>query len=154
MDMADGSAATIAAIGICVRKPQLALIATPTVVQELMWGAKHWEPPARRALAEKALVSMLDWKIRPIDFIAAGHGICQSIGEKLAAQGYLPPEEVNDGLILGEAALCEARVLLTWDPHLLTIPADKLSLFLSEQQVGNVLVVSPARIRSLFGERS
>ena len=151
MDMADGHAPTLSAIEACTKRPQLALVATPTVVQELSYGANHWEPPERRAMAEKALTSMLAWGIRPINFIPAGHAICESVGHALARNGYLPEEEKNDGLVLAEAALSEASILLTWDEHLLAIPADRLAVFLREAQVAHVLIVSPAKINSLFG---
>lgn len=66
MDIAEGHEPTLNAVRECVERPQLVLVETPTVIQELAYGAEHWEPSERRARAENALASLLEWGIKPI----------------------------------------------------------------------------------------
>ena len=150
MDMAEGHRPTLAAVAECVKRPQLALVVTPTVVHELSWGSLHWETPRKRAQATKALASLLSWGIKPMNLVPVGHGICAAIAQELARRGYLPEEEKNDAFILAEAALMGAKILLTWDEHLLGIAHDRLSVLLGGFDVAPVLVVSPAKINQLF----
>ena len=124
MDMAEEHTPTISAIAECRQRSQLALVVTPTVVQELAYGAVHWDDLKRRALATRALTSLLAWGIKPLNLVPVGHGICAAIAQELILRGYLPEEEKNDALLLSEAALMGARILLTWDEHLLSIPHD------------------------------
>ena len=153
MDMADGNDATLEAIASCVKRPQLALVVTPTVIQELSFGAENWEPEKRQDLAQKALGSILGWGIKPIDLIPTGHGICELLAQCLLEKGFLPPAEHNDALILAEAALCDASILLTWDPHLTSIPHDRLTVLFGEKHVSKFLITSPSSITRLFGKR-
>lgn len=153
MDMADERESTLAAIEECSERPNVALIVPPTVVQELAYGVENWKPSERRVLAEKSLTCMLSWGMTPINFIPAGHGICQELARALIDRGLLPEEEKHDALVLAEAALCDASVLLTWDSHLNQIPPGDLTALLKDRHVGMLIIKSPATINSLFGKR-
>jgi len=78
----------------------------PTVIQELVSKSDQGEPLARRAISE-----MLNWKIKPFDLIPVGHGITESFSARLRNSGLLPPDEINDGLILAETSLAGISVL-------------------------------------------
>jgi rRNA-processing protein FCF1 len=150
MDMAHGHAPTIDAMERCAERPNLALVVTPTVVHELAWGAEHWDDAKKKASATKALTSLLRWKINPLNLKPVGHGICEAVSVQLARRGYLPAEERNDAFVLVEAALCGAKILVTWDGHLSGIPTENLAALLTEFHLAPVLVTTPAKINRLF----
>jgi hypothetical protein len=58
--------------------------------------------------------------------------------------------ERNDAFVLIEAALCGAKVLVTWDDHLSGIPTENLTALLTEFDLAPILIVTPAKINRLF----
>jgi hypothetical protein len=78
MDMADGHAPTLSAVKECAGRPQLALVVTPTVIQELAYGAENWAPAYRRDLAMNALSCMLKWGLKPINIVQPATGFATS----------------------------------------------------------------------------
>jgi hypothetical protein len=88
MDMADGHTPTVEAMERCADRSNLALVVTPTVVHELAWGFEHWKDARKKASAAKALISLLRWKINPLNLRPVGHGICEAVSTQLARRGY------------------------------------------------------------------
>jgi hypothetical protein len=101
------------------------LLIPPTAVQELVHSVELGRG-TRAQLAEKALKSMLNWGIKPFDFVGVGHGITQQFYERLVKKGMLPIEEKHDGFILAETALRCVPVLVTCDKHLLSMDVNLL----------------------------
>jgi predicted nucleic acid-binding protein len=130
------------------------LVVLPTVIQELA-DISLLGDPAKRRQAGAALDSLLDpWDFRPINYVPVGHGITERIAGRILAARLLPEAERNDSLILAEAALADCGLLLTSDNHLLDIPADRLRLLLTAQDVGCPSIVSPQRVvRDFFPRR-
>lgn len=153
MDMADGNEPTLNAVAECRGRTGIALIVPPTVVQELAYGAENWKPSERRDLARKSLSCLLEWGMTPINFIPAGHGICEQLAQALIDRGLLPEGEWHDALVLAEAALCDASALLTWDDHLAGIPPPALTQLLKERDVGMLVIKTPESINQLFGKK-
>jgi hypothetical protein len=114
----------------------------PTVVTELTLKATG-EDTAKAALAMRALQSLREWGIQPYDLKAVGHGITEEFARRLMAQGLLPHDEFNDGIILAETALAHIPVLVTMDKHLLNIPAEQLQVELRAADLDVVQVVHP-----------
>ena len=124
----------------------------PTVIDELDYIARHGDLAADRALATTALRSMAQvWKFRPLDFIPVGHGIVETVAAKLRGHRLIPEHEVNDSLILAEAALANCTILVTSDEHIRGADATLLSLMLKSCDVGVILVRTPAEIARQFG---
>jgi len=92
----------------------------PTAAQELFNYHLHGLA-GKRDLATKALLHLHEWRIIPFDLAAVGHGITASFAHRLIQGGLLPPDELNDGLILAETSLAEIPILVTSDKHLLDI---------------------------------
>jgi hypothetical protein len=84
------------------------------------------------------------------DLVPVGRGIAQQIAEKVRERGYLPPDEVNDSLILAEASLLSCTLLASSDNHPLDAPAGPLKLHLDGYDVPCPLIVSPRKIAREF----
>jgi hypothetical protein len=129
------------------------LVALPTAIQELT-DISILGDPARQRQAGVALDSLLSpWNIRPLDYVPVGHGITERIADKIRAGGLLPEAERHDSFLLAESALADCQLLLTSDHHLLDIPAERLRLLLSAQDVGCPIIVSPQRVVKDFFPR-
>jgi hypothetical protein len=122
-----------------------ALLVPPTVVQELV----HFFDDGSRqqsTLAEKALRSMLSWRIKPFDLVAVGHGITERFYERLVKKGLLPTEEKHDGLILAESSLMCIPVLVTCDEHLLGMEKSLLKTTFEDADMFPVMPFHPREI--------
>ena len=81
------------------------------------------------------------------------HGIVERIAEKLRGADILPPEEVNDSLLVAEAALLEARLLLSSDQHLRGMNFHRLSIELHNFDLTPPVVATPAEVARKFFSR-
>jgi len=63
------------------RLPGCELIATPTVIEEIVLQAEQGDTPLDRRLARRGLASLADpWGFRPMTFIPVGRGIVAEAG--------------------------------------------------------------------------
>lgn len=135
------------------RLPALSVLLSPTTLDEL--GHAVSKPDPVGCYARSAARSILrPWRFQPVDLEPVQHGIVERIAENIRARGYLPPAEINDALILAEAALLGCALLLTSDRHLLEAPAGPLKLLLDSHDVASPLIVSPRKlVRDFFPKR-
>lgn len=100
------------------------LLLAPTAAEEI-WLIHNNPQHPRRHLATKALENLTDRGIGLLELKSHVQPVARSIGRSFARRlilgGHLPPEEVNDGIILAEAALAEIPVHVTSDQHLLAL---------------------------------
>ncbi len=75
--------------------------------------------------AKKAAL-LREWDIEPFDLKSVEHGIAGEFARRLIAQGLLPDDEFNDGVILAESSLAKIPVPVTSDHHLLDISPEDL----------------------------
>ena len=150
-DLAAGKDFALSLLEVCQGRG-LRFGVPPTVVQELAYKATniHGEPK-ERALAQKALQGMRGWGIAPFDLKSVGHGITEEFAKCLINRQLLPPEEMNDGLILAEVALAEIPALVTSDKHLLNISESDLRAVLDERDLERLEICHPRRLVKLLG---
>jgi hypothetical protein len=100
------------------------LLLAPTAAEEIWLIHRNASHPQWK-LAGKALRELTRWGIGLLELKTHLRPVAKSIGrsfaEKLIQAGHLPPEEINDGMILAETALADIPVLVTRDRHLLNI---------------------------------
>src|SRR5580692_13087605 len=100
------------------------LLLAPTAAEEIWLIHRHPSHPHRR-LAAKALRALTRWGIDLLELKSHLRPVAKSIGRSFAQRlirgGHLPPDEINDGMILAETALADIPVLVTRDRHLLDI---------------------------------
>ena len=134
------------------RVPGVEFVVSPTVIEELDYIAQHADTMAERKLAERALQRLVrDWRFRPLDFIPVGHDIIEATARKLRGEGLIPEQEINDSLILAEAALADCTILITSDEHIRAADPTLLSLALKSSDVNAILVRTPHESVRQFG---
>ena len=121
-------------------------IVTPTVLEELAALYEKGTEVEQNA-AERAIVSLAEWGFRPLNLIPAGHGIVEQIALSFRLKGILPDEEMNDGLIIAEAALLGCALLLSADTHLLEAQAHPMfrGVLKDSHAEGDGLVIATPR---------
>ena len=82
-----------------------------------------------------------------------GHGIVERIADRLRAAALLPLEEVNDSYLLAEAALLEARLLLSSDDHLRGIDFARLTIELQGFDLAAPVLATPFEVVRKFFPR-
>src|SRR5438094_227758 len=80
---------------------------------ELAEEAIHGEDFEKKEKARRAFRLARTWNIQPADLLGDQHESARGIGRRLRGLGLLPADEVNDGLILAEAALLGCSILLS-----------------------------------------
>lgn len=154
LDRATSDADVIDALQVIRERVKAArFVVTPTALQELAALYEKGEPEEKVA-AENALSNLLKWGFEPLNLIAAGHGIVEQIGLRFRLKGILPDEEVNDGLIIAEAALIGCQILLSADAHLLEAQEHPLfhRVLKDSETDGDQLVIATPRhiVKSYF----
>jgi len=129
------------------------LVIPPTAQQELVHIARHGDAEKERLRASGGIEAARRWLIVPVNLMPVGHGIVERVAEKLRGPDLLPSEEVNDSLLLAEAALVEARLLLTSDEHLRGIDFTRLSLELHNFDLTAPVIATPGEVARKFFSR-
>ena len=122
----------------------------PTVREELADEAWRADDFNKRERAICAFQFARAWNIQPMDMVAVQHDTALRIGRHVRSLGLLPHEEVNDGLILAEAALLKCSILLTSDEHLRGIDFERLTFELQSFDVSAPLIATPREIVKKF----
>lgn len=150
-DLADAHEDSLDALdAIRARLPSVTLCVPPTVAAELAHAAAQREDREKGEAALRFLTRHRDWGFRIVNFVPVGHGIVELIANHLRNRGLIPPAEVNDSMILAEAALLGCRVLLSRDRHLRGIEFERLSVELAGFDVVAPVVATPREIVRRF----
>jgi predicted nucleic acid-binding protein len=154
LDLANDEPDVIDAVEtIRLRLKAAKFIVPPTVLHELAGLYERGDAHEKRA-AERALSCLREWGLEPLNLIAAGHGIVEQIGFTFRTKGILPEEEMNDSLIIAEAALLGCKILLSADAHLQAAQAhEKFRTVLMESETdGDDLIIATPRciVRNFF----
>ena len=113
---------------------------------ELEYLSQEGPTKAQRTAAGGAIDSLHRWGVTVFDLEPVEHGCTKEFARRLIRKGYLPEEELNDGLILGETGCYGIPILVTSDNHLLDIPKSVVTAELRESDFHPTVVVSPQRI--------
>ena len=81
-----------------------------------------------------------------MNFVPARRGIVAEIARKIRQSGLIPEEKVNDSMIVAEASLIGATLLVSSDAHIKDIDYPQLKMLLDASEVTPPLIASPARI--------
>jgi predicted nucleic acid-binding protein len=130
------------------RIPKSIIFVLPTVIQELTSIAfDDQETREKRQIVGIALHSLVKlWGFQPMNCIPVAHGIAEQTAYKLRKNGIIPYDEVNDSLIVAEAALVGVQLLLTNDTHLRDIDQTLMRNILDSCDLKTPVIYSPHRI--------
>ena len=152
-DLADDLDDVLDAVSVIRKRlPDAGFLIPPTVQHELANWALRGEGQKREA-ARKAIMLGQSWRIIPVNLIAVGHGIAERIAERIRQQGLIPGDEVNDSLVVAEAALLGCSMLLTSDEHLRGIDFERLTLELQSFDITAPVIATPREIVRKFFQR-
>jgi hypothetical protein len=133
------------------RLPLAQFVVTPTVIEEITLKAEHGDTPLDRRLARGVLRSLIQpWGFHPMSFLPVRRGIVSEIARQIRREGIIPDSEVNDSLIVAEAALIGVALLLSSDAHIKDIEYPRLKLVLDAADVGTPLIASPHKVVHQF----
>lgn len=134
-----------------LRTPRIVIL--PTAQQELIHIAHQGDTEKERRKALAAIQVARRWRIVPVNLMPVGHGIVERIAERLRAPELLPQEEVNDSLLLAEAALLEVRLLISSDEHLRGMDFIRLNIALQDFDLTPPVIATPAEVVRKFFPR-
>lgn len=154
MDLGDESETIIDALATIrqrLRSPRIVIL--PTAQQELIHIARQGDTEKERQKALAAIQAARRWRIVPVNLMPVEHGIVDRIAECLRASDLLPQEEVNDSLLVAEAALLAARLLVSSDEHLRGIDFMRLNIVLQDFDLMPPIIATPAEVVRKFFPR-
>ncbi|HEY6227247.1 MAG TPA: PIN domain-containing protein [Verrucomicrobiae bacterium] len=122
---------------------------TPTSIEEIAHKSINGNPVERK-LAHYSLRHLAQWGILLLQTPEGSEAVAEQFSAFLRAQGVLPDAEVNDGVILAEASLAGAALLVSSDSHLAQIDPDELRLLFEERSMAPIPVVTPNKILRIF----
>ena len=122
----------------------------PTVLHELALTARTGGTERIRKAAFRALSQLRAWGFEPLNLVPVGHGIVERIAGEIRHKDLVAAEEMNDSLIIAEAALLECRMLLSRDAHLRGVNFARLSLLLGDFDVTAPIIATPREIVRKF----
>jgi predicted nucleic acid-binding protein len=129
--------------------PESSIVVPPTAAQELAFIARHAETPKKRAAARFFALHQ-SWKIRIIAHVVLGDDTVDEVAARLRTAGLIDDSEVNDSLILVEAASLGASILLTSDEHLRGLDFSRLKFELDRYHLNAPVIATPAEIVKKF----
>lgn len=151
LDLALGTEAIMDALETIRRRiPKIRFVVTPTVLHELAMAVKSGETEKKRKIAFLALSKLREWGFEPLNLVPVGHGIVERIADALRREGLIPQEEMNDSLVVAEAALLGCGILLSADGHMRGIDFQRLKLLLQDFHVAAPIVATPREIVRKF----
>lgn len=126
------------------------LLAGPTIFQELAHASLNGTKSERRN-AQKAIAQAAAWGIVPFELSSVARAMAERFAERLLVRRLLPPEELNDALILAECSVTAIPLLVTSDRHLLDIEENALLLQCNEADLPLVRAAHPRRLVRALG---
>lgn len=122
-----------------------ALVISPIVVAELSYLRDHGDAEERR-LAALALPRIRSWDIQVFPLTSLQLDLARRFAATLVQRGLLPATELNDSLVLAQAAVAGIPMVVSSDNHLLDVDADALRDACTEADLTPVFPVSPHRL--------
>ena len=132
------------------RLPEACFVVPPTVLHELALAVRTGETPRLRTAARRALSQLRAWGFEPLNLVPVGHGIVERIAAEIRHRDLVAEEEMNDSLIIAEAALLECRLLVSGDVHLRGVDFPTLTLLLQDFHVAAPVIATPREIVRKF----
>jgi predicted nucleic acid-binding protein len=151
LDLALGTDAAMEALETMrERIPKVRFLVPPTVLHELALAVKSTGREKKGKAAFVALSRLREWGFEPLNLVPVGHGIVERIADTLRHDGLIPAEEMNDSLIVAEAALLGSGILLSTDGHMRGIDFQRLKLLLQDFHVAAPIIATPREIVRKF----
>ena len=151
MDLARGKDDVVDAIELIHRRLHgRNLLIPPRVVRELAYLADFAEEDEVRVAAADFLRRHREWGCQLVADVSLGNEFVEQVARQIRAARLLPSSEVNDSVIVVEAAALGASLLLTSDEHVRGIDLPDLKLLLDRFDLSAPVIATPAEIVRKF----
>jgi len=151
LDMALGREVVLDAVAVIRRRiPNRFLFVPPTVAGEMAVMADEDPVPAKRAAAVRFFEEHRAWGFRILRYVPLGDEFVNRVAGVLRAKGLIDEDEVNDSLVLVEAAAMDCSVLLTSDEHLRSVDYERLTFELRRFELSAPVIATPREIVKNF----
>lgn len=149
--MALGREVVLDAVAVIRRRLQNGfLIIPPTVAGELAVMADEDPLPAKRTAAGEFFDKHREWGFRILRDVPLGEEFVHRVAEMLRAKQLIEEEEVNDSLVLAEAAALDCSILLSSDEHLRGMDYERLTFELRRFDLSAPVIATPREIVRKF----
>lgn len=151
LDLASGREVVLDAIALIRRRLRGGnILIPPRVVRELAFLAELADEPETQAAAASFLRRHREWGCQLVSYVTLGEEFVERVAQQLRAGQLLPASEVNDSVILVEAAVLQASLLLTTDEHLRGIDFLRLKFALEKFDLTAPVIATPREIVKNF----
>lgn len=151
LDMALGRELVLDAVATVRRRiPNHFILVPPTVAGELVVLADEDPSTEKRAAAARFFAEHRAWGFRLISVVPLGDEFIHQVAATLRHHGLIDEAELNDSLLLVEAAALDCSLLLTSDEHLRTVDYEQLVLELRCFDLTAPVITTPREIVNKF----
>jgi predicted nucleic acid-binding protein len=151
LDLAHGREDVLDAIALIRRRLRGGkILIPPRVVRELAFLADNAGEDSTRADAATFLRHHREWGCQLVGYVALGEEFVERVARQLRHNHLFPAAEVNDSVILVEAAVLNASLLLTTDEHLRGVDYLRLKLLLEKFELSPPVIATPREIVKNF----
>lgn len=151
MDLARGRDDVIDAVALIRRRLRgRNLLIPPRVVRELAYLADFAEEAGVRDAAASFLRRHREWGCQLVPDVVLGDDFVERVARQIRTARLLPLAEVNDSVIIVEAAILGASLLLTSDEHLRGVDLPQLQFLLDGFDLSAPVIATPAEIVKNF----
>jgi predicted nucleic acid-binding protein len=126
------------------------ILIPPRVVREIAYLAEVADDAATSGAAIRFLRCHREWGCQWVNDVSVGADFVEDVARNLRAERLLPATEVNDSVILVEAAALQASLLLTNDAHLRGIDFLRLKFVMERFDLTPPAIATPAEIVKKF----
>ncbi len=123
-------------------------IVTETQLQELADICHHEGDQSIQTHAGKTLQGITNFGFITPSLTSVQMGVAERVAQKLVE--FMKSEEVNDGLVVAEAAYNGCRILITRRKCLLDCVTETLRLALVDHDLSSVVIASPSELVEYF----
>lgn len=132
------------------RLPDPRLVTPPTVLHELALAVRSGETQRVGKAAVRALSRLRAWGFEPLSLVPVGPGIVERIAGEIRRRDLVAAQEMNDSLIIAEAALLGCGILLSNDAHLRGVDFPRLTMLLADFDLAAPIIATPREIVRKF----
>lgn len=151
LDLARGREDVLDAIALIRRRLRGGrILIPPRVIRELAFLAEYADESATRGDVVNFFRRHQEWGCQLVSHVTLGEEFVERVARQLRNEHLLPAAEVNDSVIVVEAAVLNASLLLTTDEHLRGMDYLRLKLLLEKFELSAPVIATPREIVKSF----
>ena len=151
LDLALGIEDVVDAMALIRRRLQGgSILIPPRVVREVSFLGQFAAEASTRQAAASFLRRHREWGCQLVAYVTLGEEFVERVARQLRVQRLVAAAEVNDSVILVEAAVLNASLLLTTDEHLRGVDYLQSKFLLEKFELSAPVIATPREIVRKF----